>query len=171
MAGTEDGVIWPADMQEPTVVEHHQPPLIDADRGIRETSLYQGFFITPHSFSQDKAGFDEWSVGVFLRTLHQDPGENRYFRLRGIFAKSETDALQLGLRFGRYLIDQEVVTALEPIPGEAGRVWFRRSSHQSTWHFRPECSFWPRENYEERVDAALPLCNECVSKSAHSETA
>jgi CheY-like chemotaxis protein len=42
---------------------------------------------------------------------------------------------------------------------------YRRKEGSQTWHFRPACSNWPIENYEEQEiePTTSQLCNECKS--------
>jgi DNA-binding response OmpR family regulator len=46
---------------------------------------------------------------------------------------------------------------------------YRRTDGYQTWHFRPDCSNWPTDNYEEQntEHPPGPLCNECKSKEAN----
>ncbi|MBN1549954.1 HNH endonuclease [bacterium] len=50
-------------------------------------------------------------------------------------------------------------------------ITYRRKRGADTWHWSKSCSFWPSENYEERVSKPTDgeLCNQCASKWSNSE--
>ena len=49
----------------------------------------------------------------------------------------------------------------------SSQIEYRRSDHGSTWHWSPNCSSYPIENFfTRRSRPASELCNECMSQSS-----
>lgn len=132
---------------------------------------YKGFVVTPHSaqIEDRQVGARLWTVGAFLRTETQAPDLNKYFQQRGVFVSTKAEALERGLAYGKRLVDEELVTfvRLHTRKRRYARV-YRRAQNSQSWHFCERCSFWPTQNYEQRVRTPSSdlLCNECVARSS-----
>ena len=61
---------------------------------------YKGYVIRP--FSIDLNG--RWAVGAFIRSESSDNAE-RSFQEKGKFAASYDEALELGIAFGKFIVD------------------------------------------------------------------
>jgi hypothetical protein len=45
---------------------------------------------------------------------------------------------------------------------------FRRRRHLEVWHWCPNCSSWPDQDFEEVSTPPPRLCRECVSKASNT---
>jgi hypothetical protein len=71
--------------------------------------VYKGFIITPHSLKVDETA---WSIGVFVRDENKDATYSKYIPETGVRAKSEIEALALGIDLAKRLIDQKLLNSL-----------------------------------------------------------
>lgn len=88
----------------------------------RRPERYRGFVLTPHSFGVEGPGRGQprWTVGVFLRTEHQSVDDNKYFRVRGVLLRTRQKAIEESVRFGRWLVDRELLPEVVAAMHEAG---------------------------------------------------
>jgi hypothetical protein len=79
---------------------------------------YKGYLLTPQSFQLTNALGGRkglWSIGVFIRTVSQSVTDNRYFGMSLLAAKSRRKAYDLGLKFGRRLVERDLLQAITEV--------------------------------------------------------